>query len=110
MRTNASCYETVKRNYRRTRCLLLAQSGHPCLHRTRPLLGVKRTYRFALQMSANDPKRTSTDVTRNPFQYAGLSRYDACPERRGGPMRRRDFIKLIGSATTFIGIYDGSRN
>jgi len=24
-----------------------------------PLLGVKRTCRFALQMSANDPKRTS---------------------------------------------------
>ena len=39
-------------------CPLLAQSGHPSLHRTCPLLGVKRTCAFALQMSAYDPKRT----------------------------------------------------
>ena len=39
-------------------CPLLAQSGHAELHRTCPLLGVKRTSRFALQMSAFDPKRT----------------------------------------------------
>ena len=40
------------------RCPLLAQSGHGLVHRTCPLLGVKRTCRFALQMSAYDPKRT----------------------------------------------------
>ena len=38
---------------------LLAQSGHPSLHRTCPLSGAKRTCLFALQMSAYDPKRTS---------------------------------------------------
>ena len=36
----------------------MAQSGHTELHRTCPLLGVKRTCRFALHMSAFDPKRT----------------------------------------------------
>src|SRR5262249_4149056 len=36
----------------------LAQSGHSCLHCTCPLSGVKRTCRFALHMSAFDPKRT----------------------------------------------------
>ena len=40
-------------------CPLLALSGHPSLHRICPLSGVKRTHRFALRMSANDPKRTS---------------------------------------------------
>jgi hypothetical protein len=39
-------------------CPLLAQSGHSPLHRTCPLLGVKRTCRVALHMSAFDPKRT----------------------------------------------------
>jgi hypothetical protein len=34
------------------------QSGHAELHRTCPLLGVKRTSTRALQMSAFDPKRT----------------------------------------------------
>ena len=37
----------------------MALSGHRSLHRTRPLSGVKRTCRFALHMSAFDPKRTS---------------------------------------------------
>ncbi|MGA9083531.1 MAG: hypothetical protein WB390_13845, partial [Pseudolabrys sp.] len=37
----------------------VAQSGHPELQRTGPLLGVKRTCPFALQMSAFDPKRKS---------------------------------------------------
>ena len=41
-------------------CPLLALSGHGLVHCTCPLLGVKRTCRFALQMSAYDPKRTST--------------------------------------------------
>ena len=46
--------------------LLLAQSGHhdrvePC-----PLLGVKRTSRFHVVMSAFDPKRTS-HVAKNCF-------------------------------------------
>ena len=41
------------------RCPLLAQSGHGLVRCKCPLLGVKRTWRFALQMSAFDPKRTS---------------------------------------------------
>jgi hypothetical protein len=40
-------------------CLLLAQSGHNLVHCKCPLSGVKRTCRFALQMSAFDPKRSS---------------------------------------------------
>jgi hypothetical protein len=40
------------------KCPLLALSGHFYLHRTCPLLGVKRTWPSALQMSAFDPKRT----------------------------------------------------
>jgi hypothetical protein len=36
-------------------CPLLAHSGHPLVHRTCPLLGVKQTCRFATQMSAFDP-------------------------------------------------------
>ena len=34
-------------------CPLLAQSGHGLVHRTCPLSGVKRTYLFALHMSAD---------------------------------------------------------
>ena len=37
----------------------MALSGHFKRSRECPLLGVKRTCRFALQMSAFDPKRTS---------------------------------------------------
>ena len=44
-------------------CPLLALSGHAELHCTCPLLGVKRTCRFALQMSAYDPKRTCHRAT-----------------------------------------------
>ena len=39
-------------------CPLLAQSGHRPVHRTCPLLGVKRTWRFALHNVCFDPKRT----------------------------------------------------
>src|SRR5262245_8293369 len=39
-------------------CTLLAQSGHCFLRCECPLLGVKRTWAIALQMSAYDPKRT----------------------------------------------------
>src|SRR5262245_54554226 len=41
-----------------SRCPLLAQSRRERVHCTCPLSGVKRTCRFALQMSAFDPKRT----------------------------------------------------
>ena len=44
------------------RCPLLALSGHPSLQRTCPLSGVKRTWRFALHMSAFDPKRTFAKI------------------------------------------------
>src|SRR5262249_30317192 len=39
-------------------CPLLAHSGHRLLHCKCPLSGVKRTWLFAAQMSAFDPKRT----------------------------------------------------
>ena len=56
----------------RRRCPLLALSGHTELHRTCPLLGVKRTCRFALQMSAYDPKRTSPSLLTPFFNVASL--------------------------------------
>ena len=43
---------------------------------SRSLLGVKRTCRFALQMSAFDPKRTLAPRP-NPFQSDRSKRYDA---------------------------------
>ena len=43
-----------------SQCPLLALSGHGSMHRTCPLMGVKRTWAGAVQMSAFDPKRTST--------------------------------------------------
>src|SRR5262249_17640062 len=66
---------------------LLAQSRHRWLHCECPLLGVKRTCRFALHMSAFDPKRTL-------FRSAMV-----CIPVRCAPeavMRRREFISLIG--------------
>ena len=49
-------------------CPLLALSGHRFLHRTCPLLGVKRTCLVALHMSAFDPKRTLAFVIPAPFR------------------------------------------
>jgi hypothetical protein len=37
---------------------LLALFGHPAYADERPLLGVKRSWRGLVSMSANDPKRT----------------------------------------------------
>src|SRR5262245_8181697 len=44
---------------------LLAQSGHWVVHCTCPLLGVKRTWRFAAHMSPFDPKRTGAKLMTN---------------------------------------------
>jgi hypothetical protein len=48
------------------RCPLLAQSGHIELRCTCPLLGAKPTWRFALHMSAFDPRRTSLGLATTP--------------------------------------------
>jgi hypothetical protein len=45
---------------RLSQCPLLAQSGHHDAPNQCPLLGVKRTLRQLVAMSAFDPKRTST--------------------------------------------------
>ena len=58
------------------------------------LLGVKRTSRFALHMSAFDPKRTL-----GPFQYAGIKSVLRLVPASGEAMRRREFIKVLGGAT-----------
>ena len=42
------------------RCPLLAQSGHPWLHRTCPLLGVKRTWQLAAGTLPSEPPQTAT--------------------------------------------------
>jgi len=62
------------------RCPLLAHSGHGLLHRTCPLLGVKRTCPFALHMSANDPKRTF-----GPTSNLQIDRYDVFVRGRRHP-------------------------
>ncbi len=51
-----------------------------------PAFGTKRTWACALHMSAFDPKRTwsNTDPVSGAVPGVGLSRYDACPEPRGG--------------------------
>ena len=67
------------------------------MHCTCPLLGVKQTSRFALHMSAFDPKRTWRRV-RHPFHCDSLSRYDALSGASGAAMRRREFITLVGGA------------
>jgi hypothetical protein len=48
------------------RCPLLAQSGHGPVHRTCPLLRVKRTSLPHRKMSAFDPKRTSASKNTEP--------------------------------------------
>ena len=53
-----TCSPPYRQNLTREQCPLLAQSGHPSLHRTCPLFGGKADMRFALHMSAFDPKRT----------------------------------------------------
>ena len=68
---------------------VLAQSGHPYLQRTCPLSGVKQTWRFALHMSAYDPKRTSVTPGIILILYDVVTR---------GQMRRREFISLFGGA------------
>ena len=60
---------------------LLAQSGHPSLHRTCPLLGEKRTCDFALQMSAFDPKRTSAH-SQPPYPNRGGNRNEGAKEQQ----------------------------
>ena len=56
----------------------------------RSQLGVKRTYLFALHMSAYDPKRTSASISRcssevafSPYQNASLIGYDAMSKAWG---------------------------
>src|SRR5262245_54274371 len=49
-------------------------------------------------MSANDPKRTSSQ----PLSSSSCSRYDARPKPQEHSVRRRDFIKIItGSAAVW---------
>ena len=76
------------------------------MHCTCPLSRVKRTCRFALQMSANDPKRTSgligSEVSCVPFltrrqrEVLGLGIAKGVVLRRA--MQRREFITLLGGA------------
>src|SRR5262245_39036900 len=78
---------------------LLVQSGHPSLHRTCPLLGVKRTCRFALHLGAFDPKRT-------------LNVRFCCDAQRGG--RRRQIataaIRSIGAVFSLTRAVKGHMN
>src|SRR5215510_13346975 len=80
----------------------MAYSGKSLL---RSLLGVKRTWPVAMQMSAFDPKQTLAvhcgngfDAGFSPYQSTRLSRYNAGSLAWGGRMRRREFVTFIGSA------------
>src|SRR6516165_1313342 len=75
---------------------LMAQSGHRCGALECPLSGVKRTSGGRASMSAFDPKRTSAariccDAQCSPQH--GRVRSSA----GGQPVRRRDFISLLGT-------------
>src|SRR5262245_29892818 len=50
------------------------RGGNPL---SRSLLGVKRTWAGAVQMSAFDPKRTSAGLPPYPFRSTGAGWYDA---------------------------------
>ena len=82
------------------RCPLLARSGHETTSRQCPLSGVKRTCHFALQMSAYDPKRTSTNSTSEPSYVLNLNQTPAF-EHWGIGMKRREFVSLFGAAVTW---------
>ena len=60
---------------------------------SRSLLGVKWTSLFATQMSASDPKRTSTP-SRPPDGIATITRLNVL----GAGVQRRDFVKAIASS------------
>ena len=66
---------------------LLALSGHRLVRCTCPLLGVERTWLFAVRMSANDPKRT-VPLRPDTMLILGV----------GQAMRRREFLTLLGGA------------
>ena len=70
-------------------CPLLAQSGHPELHRTCPLLGVKRTSLPHRKMSAYDPKRTSAGAGRR-----SLNEFMECRRCSGSGLPRLDVERL----------------
>jgi hypothetical protein len=76
----------------------LAQSRHPDRAGECPLSGVKRTSQFDRAMSASDPFQTLPGVHPPHFRLAGLTRYDALSSALGQAMRRRDFVKVLGSA------------
>ena len=83
-------------------CPLLAQSRHRLVHCKCPLLGVKRTYRFALQMSGSDPKR-KWSVRRSTYLAPGRSQSASLYSLHKawflrGHMQRRQFIALLGGA------------
>ena len=72
----------------------MAQSGHAELHCTCPLSGVKRTWRFALQMSAFDPKRTFSVTPSYPQSAISSGKVP-----RDNPELRPPPVKIDGGAT-----------
>jgi hypothetical protein len=91
----------------------LALSGHRLVHSTCPLLGVKRTWRFALRMSAFDPKRTCR--TTNEWHGKSLRRFYFICEARLSPLchvrqRKFDLPQLDGGIFQGQEIPCGSQN
>ncbi|MGB6589787.1 MAG: ABC transporter substrate-binding protein, partial [Pseudolabrys sp.] len=65
------------------------------VHRTCPLLGVKRTSTETVGMSAYDPKRTSDGPSHTAPR---LNSYHALSSPSGEAMRRREFLGFVGGA------------
>src|SRR5262249_34307250 len=85
-------------------CPFLAQSGHPLVHCTCLLSGVKRTCRFAVQMSAFDPKRTwvarIVAMQLNPDPIPSVA--NPCCNRVTPSIFRRGLSLGGGDATTHL--------
>src|SRR5262245_21277296 len=63
------------------------------------LLGVKRTWADAMQMSAYDPKRTSSRAHDHPFKR--VIRADTIGRSSEAALRRRDFICLVSGTAAW---------
>ena len=80
----------------------MAQSGHQNATGECPLSGVKQTCPFALQMSANDPKRTSCTSSSKAVVGPMSNRLSNLPPQR---LRKRALCEHTAAHRTMKGQY-----